>query len=335
MLLVPGANSSSDTFLLPFGGLAAHLACEHGWDVWLFDWRASPKVVVPLTHRPVPLGGTAASERLRYSLDVAIAEDLSAALALVRGQIGSRPLSVLGHCVGGAAVATATARGVFSGFGVDRVVLSTLGLFYEVPWRTWIKAEDLLLERLVMPDDQPGCRVIDPKRPDLWPRGFRHAYERWPQEWLPGGSSPSDDFLKRLSFMVGQPYTRARLEPAIDGAPVESVFGPLHLGLYTHLGQMVRRGFSSRFVADPAARNTAETTDLNPAPFRDVHVTLVAAADNGVWHRDALDRMHDWLRRFPYVRSDKHVVPGCNIQELFWGAKTRATTYPMFAEGLG
>jgi hypothetical protein len=343
VVLMPGANSSCDTFLLPpGGGLADHLV-DRGWDVFLLDWRPSPLVVNKVL-TGLPLGGSAEIERLAFTLDRAVEEDIPDALALVRQKTGYRPISVLGHCVGGGGLAMAVARGLVAPFGVDRVVFSTLALFYEVPWNTWIKAEDFLLERMFQPGEMPDCRRIDPHDTSDWPECYRQAFDRWPRQWLPQGTDAHALLLQQLSFMVGVPYSRDKLIPGIDEL-VPDVFGPLHAGLYVHLGQMVRRGYAAGYnvqdVVDrvrlpeglPARR--APRGDFCRRRFRDLGVTLVAAGDDGVWHRDSLDLMYEWLRREPSMRCALNVLPGYNIQELFWGRQARAATYDIFVEGLG
>jgi hypothetical protein len=286
------------------------------------------------------------AERAAFTLDRMVHDDLPAALAFVRNRIGGLPLSVHGHCVGGGGVAMAIARGVLEPFNVDRIVLSTLGLFYEVPPTTWIKAEDFLLEAILLPREQSQlCRDIDPRRPELWPPVFHNAYVNWPKAWLPKGKTASDDFLRQLSFMVGQPYSRDRVDPAIEGAPIEAVFGPLHLGLYTHLGQMVRRGYSAAFNVrdqidrvrlrrDEPARH-APVGDFARDRFKPYQITLVAAGDNGVWHRDSIDLMFEWLRRSRSIRCEKFVARDQNIQEIYWAKDAVRNVYPVFAEALG
>ncbi len=345
VVLVPGANSSCNTFVLPAGGLAAHLA-RLGCDVWLFDWRASPLVLNRLL-RAAPLGGSADAERRAFALDRAVAEDLPAALKFVRDRIGDRPLSLLGHCVGGGGVAMAIARGVLAPFGVDRVVLSTLGLFYEVPWTTWIKAEDFLLERMFLPDDVPDCRGIDPGDMTDWPK----VVPARPTIAGRATGSRSGACAQRMRFSGGCPSWWVSPTPVTGwirrskalrwrGSSVPSMRASIPI-LARWCGARYSAPFDTRDQIDrdrlyrglPARR--APRGDLNPEPFRAHRITLVAAGDDGVWHRDSIDLMHEWLLRTPRARCEKHVVPGYNIQELFWAKDAPRVTYGLFSEGLG
>jgi hypothetical protein len=337
VLLLPGANSSCDTFLMPEGGLAAYLR-DHGCDVWMLDWRASPLVLKNHANIARAFGGDAEDERRAFTLDHMVAEDLPAALTFIRRKIGAQPLSVHGHCVGGGGVAMAIARGILAPFDVDNVVLSTLGLFYEVPWGTWLKAEDYLLERMLL--DDANSTLIDPHPKATWPKAYRSAFDAWPLEWL----RASDEFLRRLSFMVGTPYARDKLAPRISTL-VDGVFGSLHVGLYIHLAQIVRRGFSGQYdLQDHIDRvRLYRGEQSRPAPRGDLildpfvgynKITLVGAGDNGVWHRDSIDLMYEWLRRDPRIHCEKRVFAGYNIQELYWGSDAREKVYPYFAAGI-
>jgi len=345
VLLLHGANTSSDGFLVPEGGLAGWLA-ERGWQVWLLDWRGSPRVVGGLPGGW--LGGSAIEEIRHYTVDAAAREDIPAALAEIRARIGPEArLSVLGHCVGGGALAIAIAQGRLEPFGVRRVVLSTLGLFYEVPWMGWIKAEDFILERVL--HDEPDCGGISASAragPDPrawpWPREMERALERLPSAWLPQPGGWGGEWLRRLAFMIGQPFAPARVHPTLRREEAESIFGPLHLGLYLHLCQMVRRGFAAPFGAPDVVdrsrlrgrRSAWGVRDyLEPVPFRRLETTLLCAAENQVWHRDGMDLMHEWLRNGG-AASTKRVFAGANIQELLWGARAAAEVFPIIAEGL-
>jgi pimeloyl-ACP methyl ester carboxylesterase len=349
VLLLHGGNSSGDTFLLPDGGLASHLSRE-GLDVWLLEWRGSPYVLREFLKGPVRTG-TIMGECRIFSVDNVAALDIPAALEFIRDEIGDGArLGVLGHCLSGGALSMAIAAGYIEGFGVTDVVLSTLGLFFEVPWDGWVKVEDFVLERVL--NNSPECRTIDPTQPEkTWPADMREAIAVWPSAWKPGGGQAIDDVLRRVSFMVGQPWSKERLVDGLHSAELVPIFGPFHLGLFIHTGQMVRRAFAARFdrpdVIDRARlphgsalnRDTSLTADyMLPEHFKNKTVTLLAAADNRVWHRDAIDLMYEWLcneagPNLP-ARFHKEVFPGYNLQELFWGVHAAEDVYPRILNAL-
>lgn len=341
VLIVHGANSGSVTFAVPDGGFARYLA-EEGWDVWLLDWRGSPAVVEPLLEQP--LRGTPMEEIRAFTMDEA-ANDVAEAVEEVRRRIKeSTPLSLIGHCVGGGITSIAIASGLLEspGHRVDSVVLTALGLFCEVPWDGWIKAEDFILER-VLASTKP-CRAIDPHAKRPWPDEMSTAFELWPKAWQvkpPGGG-----LLNRLTFMVGRPWFPECIDERIDEEALDAIFGSLHLGLYIHCGQMVRRGYAAEFDAPDVIdrsrlaggqRRRAPKSYLLPQPFRNRKVTLVAAAKNRVWHRDSMDLMYEWLlneARGPASRFEKLVFPNYGLQEIYWATDATTVAYPRLAAAL-
>lgn len=346
VVLLHGGNTSGDTFLYPEDGLAGFLQ-DRGWDVWILEWRSSPHIVDPLIHTLPPLGGSVLSECQVFTLDNVVAQEIPMALAKVREEVGWHVhVAVMGHCLGSSALALAIARGKLEDARISNVVLSTMGLFFEVPWNTWIKAEDFLMERVV--HDDPKSRGVNPRALGEWPSDMQKAYDLWPKAWLPHYSSSEgrcasvdERLLRLLTFMFGQPYAINRLHPSLRGPEILKFFGSMHLGLYQHVSQMVRRGYAApfnapdvidrpRLAAGPVGLGPA--SDLDPTHFIGKRITLLVAAENHLWHRDSADLMYEWLRSNtpPSQRSAyrKHVFAGYGLQELMWGVRARQDVFP-------
>lgn len=356
VLLVHGGNTSSETFLVPHGGLAVHLR-GLGWDVWLLDDRASPRVLDASILSGEPLGGSVAAERRFFNFDRIADEDVVSALAEMRRRLGpSATICVVGHCVGGAATSMAISRGRVDEFKVHAFVLTTMGLFFESPWDGWLKAEDYVIERVL--STHPECRGIDPiqvrprsfplprAKAHPWPKTFGDEYDAFPAAWLPAAAAaPEDDMLRRLTFMFGSPYETSRLDPSLRGRILCRLFGTMHLGLYLHAGQVVRRGYAAQFdVPDiverprlgtpPRAHHARRAAprgpkpahpphgDLVPTHFRDKRITLITGAQNRLWHRESIDLMYEWLRNIadvaPSARFVKKIFPTFAHQDLYW-----------------
>jgi hypothetical protein len=225
-----------------------------------------------------------------------------------------------------------------------------MALFYEVPWNGWAKAEDFLMERIMAKAARSSApvanrRAIDANltplhRPrggtssDPWPADMLRDYQIWPDAWLPSNLRPSDRIFQGLSFMFGRPYQRPRVPRDLDLA---ALFGGMHLGLYIHAEQLVRRGFADRLDAPDAFGRTRRSRssrgphhehgggeghrgDLVPRHFLDKRITLITGGQNQLWHRDSIDRMYDWLRSQPCQHDPvKRIRPEYAHQDLLWG----------------
>lgn len=334
VLLTHGANTVSEIFLHPTGGLADFLS-RHGFDVWLLDWRASPHVIDSLPEDD-PLGFDMDSERRIFSVDQAAEQDLPQAVAKIREEIDPEAsLSIAAHCVGAGALAMAIARKKLEVANIASFVLIGLGLFYKVTWRSYLKAENHILERIR--SQSPTCRTIDPRIPEAWPPSLKEAYDFWPKQWLPEPRS-TRDILPHLSFLIGKPWDWDKLHPTLQ-ANLNRFFGPLHLGIYQHLGQMVRRGFAAPQDENELPdrhRGEAAPNDLDLIPFSNKKITMICAGRNQVWHRESLDMMYDWMRRSRSTRDrcKKIPVPGYNLQEILWHRNAERFIYPRIQEAL-
>lgn len=341
VLLLHGGSTCSDIFLVPSGGLVQYLL-NRNWEVWTLDWRGSCRVVDALPQGC--LAGSMDAERALFTLDRVALCDIPLALAKMREHLEpDQKIGIVAFCAGAGALAMSIARSKLRGLGVDNVVLMTLGLFYETPWDGWIKAEDFLIERVVVQD--ANCRGVSPHRTP-WARDMEEAFKRWPQAWLAPGARSSHAMYRRLTFMFGEPYA-ATLEPDMPESVLLSMFGSLHLGLYLHLGQQVRRGHSAPFNAPDIVDRSrvrrgpapGRAHDLNPEPFYDGSVVLIGGAQNRLWHRDSMDLMYEWLRSNapPNARKSsirKHILTDYAHLDLLWGKRAREDVYPLIKDSL-
>jgi cholesterol oxidase len=327
VVLIHGASAAGDTFLVPFGkSLFDHL-CDKGFDVWILDWRGSLHV-------------TAAAPGLANgSADDVASQDIPKALEKIRAVRESegtaKTISVVAHCMGAACLAMAIGGGSITraGSGVDRIVLSTIGLFYQVTWDGWAKVQDRVLERVF--DEYPDLETISPAVPagSSWPPALEDAYRMWPRTW---GPPWEDDFFRRLAFLYGQPFLVSNLHPDVTKDVIRAQFGAVPFQFYRHGAQNALRGFAAPMDAEgslpPETRNAQISTKLAetylvPKRFHDFEITLLTGAGNPLWHRDSIDRMWEWLRR--QQPAKKFVLDGYGHQDLWWGRNSAADVFPL------
>lgn len=328
VLLLHGASAASLSFRV--GGARSLVAFlldrERGADVWTLDWRGSNLVSPKYPNAPE-----------KFTLDLAAQHDIPAAVWALRDRRPDVPLGVLGHCMGAGTLAMAIGGGFLPDRPVDHVVLSTLGLFYQLPWDGWVKAEDHTLERVR--GFEPDVRAIDADAErGPWPEVVERAYERWPRTFLP---PPGNEIFRRLAFMYGRPYRPDFVPDDVHtDAELRIQFGEIPLLMYVHCAQNVRRGFVARFDATDwrlgGASPWPDETYLNREGFAGIRVTLITGSRNELWHPDSIHRMADWLERSPgRAACTRRIFPRYAHQDLLWGKNAYDEVYPTLATGLG
>lgn len=322
LLLVHGASAASCTFGVPRAQCLIDDLLNRGADVWTLDWRGSNRV------SPNYLGNP-----MRFTLDRAAEWDITAAIENIRKRKPKADkVAVFGHCMGAGVLAMAIGGGFVQAEHVSHVVLSTLGLFYQVPWDGWVRAEDYTLER-IRGADRDAASIDTSFVRKAWPKLMERIYERWPATFMPPGDN---EIFRRVAFMFGTPF-QADLVPddVSSERELRRQFGEIPIILYMHCAQNVRRGYAARF--DSTGHNEhPEATYLNLGNFHDIELTLMTGGRNELWHPDSIHRMYDWLQRSRHkVRSRKVIFPKYAHQDLLWGRDAPSEVYPTIATGLG
>lgn len=355
VLLLHGASAGTNTFTTLEGGLAASLARQH-FDPWLLEWRGSGQLIADRTnddalkHR----GGL-------FNFNAAATHDVTCALDEIHRRTEAREIAAVGFCMGSGILAESIARGALNVTGakyrVDRVVLMTLGLFYETPADGRLKSEERILERLKgtsLSNERPfvalnpRVHAIEDDTTTLespWPGELNRMYGDWPGRLKSHGDTGRDavtEMCNRLGFLYGTPYYHPNLVPAIHGNRtteplLPSRFGGIPLDMFIHAGRNVRRGIAT--IHDRAT-STLKDRDLVSNDARGhfdtlEKVTLITGDRNQLWHRNSIDLMYEWLHRGSRRdRIVKHVIPDYGHQDLLWGTHSRRDVYPMVIEGL-
>jgi hypothetical protein len=340
VLLVHGASAGSRTFDQPNGGLRHYLS-ENGWLVYSVDWRSSMLTVRELLQR--------APERDHYTLDTA-ALDLKRAVEWVAWHAGiaEEELAVVGHCVGGALVAQAIARGEHSASGrfvpptgpfkPRRVVLTTLALFWRVGVEGWFKGTDLVIDD-VQSDSQTELAMSAGEL--KWEAPIEERFKLWLDSGLHHGCGIQ--FCERICFMYGMPFRLDDVAYIHEQAQLSEQFGAMPLSIYVHCLQNLRRGWLAPF--NSASASSVLVDEAARQRFANRRITLITGNENQVWHRDCMDRMFEWLGNGkalnPGQNPDqplivKHVLPEYGHQDLYWSTQSakESGVYRLILDGL-
>jgi hypothetical protein len=165
------------------------------------------------------------------------------------------------------------------------------------------------------------------------------AYRIWPKKWLPPFKNSA---AQRLAFMFGSPFIRENIPDSLYNETLLQQFGSMHITLYLHAGQNVRRGFLAPFNS-PSTRRALGSAKNQPGllhyfnidEFKKYRILLLTGAENQLWHRDSIDRMYEWLRRAGgAAQFKKLVLPGYGHQDLYWGEGARTDVFPHIVRAL-
>ena len=299
VVLAPGYGNSARAFALETvpKSFAAYLA-EHDYDVWLFDYRASPDLP---------------SSATQFTVDDIAMRDWPAAIAEVRRETGAESVQALGHCIGGLTLFMAIGGGLE---GVRSATFSALA-GHPIPTpanrlRAYVRAPTVL-RRLGMPT------ISTDYRPDS--RQDR-ALERV-MRTLPIKRVHDSPVGRRIYFIYGDVFDHDRIDEATMSESVPSVFGNGNMTFFEHMCVMVRRG--GRAVDAQGRDVYLANTDRYRIP-----ISLITGEHNRMFLPRGIEATHDMLRAAngPELYT-RHVVEGYAHLDLWLGRDAERDVFPI------
>lgn len=269
---------------------------EHGYDVWLLDYRASP--VLP-------------ASRTQFTVDDIAMRDWPAAVETVREKTGQSSVQVFGHCVGGLSLFMAMGGGME---GVRSATFSSLA-GNPIPTlgnqaRAWARMATIF--KLL------GIKFLDvaydPKRWDgkaietlMKVVPFRHVYD--------------NPIARRIYFIYGDVYDYENINrPTMEDA-VPGFFGGGNLTFFEHMSLMIRAS---------EARTARGSDDYwkHLENFQ-VPINFITGEHNKMFVPRGLQRSYDTLRKAhgPKLYSH-HVIKDYAHLDLWLGENAERDVWP-------
>lgn len=298
IVLAPGYGNAARAFALDSvpKSFAAYLA-DHGYDVWLFDYRASPDLP---------------SCETQFTVDDIAMRDWPAAIAEVRHQTGAESVQALGHCIGGLTLFMAIGGGLE---GVRAAMFSALA-GHPIPTpanrlRAHVRVPTVL-RKAGMPT------ISTDYRPDALPD---RALERVMRA-LPISRMHDSPVGRRIYFIYGDVFDHARIDEATMAEAVPSFFGASNMTFFEHMAVMVRKG--GRAV-DVQGRDVYLS---NTERFR-MPIALITGSRNRMFLPAGLAATHELLRRANGPdRYSHHVIDGYAHLDLWLGRDAERDVFP-------
>jgi hypothetical protein len=298
LVIAPGYGNAArafavDTVAKNFVGYLG----EHGYDVWLLDYRASPDLPSSWT---------------QFTVDDIALRDWPAAIGHVREQTGSDSVQALGHCVGGLSLFMAIGGGLQ---GLRSATFSALA-GHPIPTfgnqvRAGVRLASLFRALGIkgLNTDYDG-RLLADRAVELLMRAlpFRHVYD--------------SRVARRIYFVYGDVYQYENINRATMEEAVPGFFGNGNITFFEHISLMIRAS---------AARN-AQGKDVylsNLDAYR-MPISFLTGENNRMFVPKGLQRSYDMLRKAndPGLYTH-HVFKDYAHLDMWLGTHAERDTFPV------
>jgi len=252
VMLAPGFGTSTLAFSidtvdtnLPEALFAA------GYDVWLFDYRASPDL---------------ASSHTQFTLDDIAKQDYPAAVAKVREIAPAPSVQVMAHCVGSMTLLMSLLSGLQ---GVRSAVCSALTFYPISPMANRIRA-NLDLGKLLT------AAHVETLTTDFDSQKLQDRLVDSVLKTFPSPEQCTSAVCRRILGIYGEVYKHAMLNDATHNA-IHEMFGVANVSTFNHLAAMVR--------AEKIVDKNGDDTYLTPENLKrlTLPITFLHGAENNLF----------------------------------------------------
>ena len=306
VLLVHGAGVRSNIFRAPVETTIVDDLLDHGWDVWLENWRASTDF-----------------EPSEWTLDQAAVHDHPKAVATVIERTGAEKIKAVVHCQGSTSFMMAAVAGLLP--DVDTVVSNAVALHPTVPALASWKL------RLTTPVVSRLTRYLDPRwdigdSPELigrlialWVRLVHHEC--------------GNQICKMVSFTYGAGRPTLWSHANLNGDTHEWLrgeFGHVPLSFFRQIARSVREG---HLVSVDGLPELPETLVGQP-PRTDARFAFLSGAGNVCFTAEGQQRTFDFFDRADPGRHSLRILPGYGHLDVFMGQRAARDVFPLIREEL-
>ena len=297
IVCAPGFSNS--TLVFTFDGIDptfAEFFTAHEYDVWLFDYRASPALPACLT---------------QFTLDDVARRDWPAAVDAVRKATGAADVQIVGHCVGSLSAYMALLSGLT---GVRQFVSSQLTPHFDVEAMDKFKAGIHLIETMKALGID-GVTTGRATTPTLEHIDRLLALYPMPDDWRALGGVG-----RRIFAIYGHVLKPANLNPATVDA-LGDMFGYGNLTAFSQITELLRKGH----LVDAKGQDTY----LPNVGRLKLPIAIIHGADNVFFFPRGSEMTYEWLRQNNgdalYTR---HVIPNYAHLDCFIGANAARDVLP-------
>lgn len=299
VILTPGFGTSSVAYTIDTTDTNyPEYLFEHGYDVWVLDYRASPLL---------PSSGT------QFTLDDIARYDYPAAVDKVREVAGVDDVQVMAHCVGSLTFLMSLSlglKGVRSGVASQLTMHPRAGTLNEL--RAGIYAASIM--------DVLGIDTLTTEFDDD-PSWVESLYDK-ALAIYPAGEEPCDrPFCRRVMFMYGEVYDHDKLNEATHDH-IEEAFGVANIKTLRQITKILRE--------DHAVSYDGDHDYLEGVANMRVPIAFIHGEHNRLFLPEGSRLTYEWLRdaNGPELYS-RVVIPDYSHMDCFIGKDAARDVYPL------
>ncbi len=310
VLLIHGVTSSAELFTLHETHNFTRYLLEHGYNVWVAEWRGSCNL-------PYNTNGP------EYTLDDVALFDLPALLESIR-KANDLPIHLITHCLGSMATLMAVTAGTID--GVESISCNSVGLYPQINELSFLKLlfiPDLLeniaeLNYIPLEKDDAGSGSLTSIMHDL--ADVRR-------------SECENHFCKMLSFSFGTKdptlFLHQNLLPETHER-LNELFGPTPIAIYKHLLKILSNKAVCKYDSKDGKYELLPENYLQQSHQIKVPLLLLSGDKNHTWYQ-SMRQYYDILKtEYPQVDCQFIEVEGYGHQDIFLGKDAWADVFPHF-----
>ncbi len=298
VLLSPGYGTSTLAYTIDTidTNLPEYLFAN-GYDVWLFDYRASPDLP---------------SSQDQFTLDDIATKDYPAAVTRVRQITGAAGIQMMVHCVGSMTFLMSMLSGRLQ--GVRSAICSQLGFYPVTPPENRLKAAFDLGSFMQALGIDTVTTNFDPKD---WNDVLADGLLKLNADGPPCNSA----VCRRIWLIYGVVYKHEQLNDATHNA-IHEMFGVANITAFNHIALMVRQGQ----IVDKDGNNVY----LPNIARLSIPIVFLQAAENRLFLPEGTERTFELLsqKNAPGLYT-RIVIPNYDHMDCFIGRNAARDVFPL------
>lgn len=310
VLVAPGFSIRASSFAIDTveENLAETLVAA-GYDVWLFDYRASPDSGSP-TDPPLP-----------FTVDDIALIDWPKAIDHVRRATGAATVQAVSHCISSMSLLMSLASGTT---GVRSVLSSQLTLHPVTDWMNLLKADMNTVGLLEQVSQLGGVFDFSAGATDL-------DHEIDAVAWnlpVPEGQACKNPTCRRIFAVYGPSYEHAQLNHWTH-TTISQMFGRVSIKPFDQLQTIMRLGRAvdaqgnDRYLTAEGAKGLA------------LPITFLSGAANQLFYPETAQRTRTWLARHNDPSLYRHqMFAGYAHMDMFIGRDAAKDVFPFLVSEL-